>query len=53
MVDFRYFILGEKIRNPKIELEFNDLYLSQLILDTPSDEFFEQETVQRIIDFQF
>ena len=53
VVDFRYLILGEKIRNPKMELEFNDLYLSKLILDTPTDEFFEQETVQRIIDFQF
>ena len=52
-IDFRYLILGEKIRNPKISLVFNDLYLSKLFLSASTDEVFEQQTVKRIIDFQF
>jgi len=52
-IDFRMVILGEKMRNPESEVIFNDLYLSKLITSVPHDEFYGEDSIHRIIDFQF
>lgn len=58
-IDLKFLIIGDKIKHMYEEEEFNDLkyddeYLSGLIMSTDNNnEFYMQESVQKIIDYQF
>lgn len=58
-MDFQYMIIGEKLKfDPKTEgtkFVFDNLYLSNLMIqdDESNVTFYEQDAIQKIIDYQF
>ena len=58
-IDLKFLIIGDKIKHMYEEEEFDNLkyddeYLSGLIMSTDNNnEFYMQESVQKIIDYQF
>ena len=51
-IDFRYLILGEKLRSDFTDIiEFDDYYMSSIIHNVQQDQFFDQSSVRKIIDF--
>ena len=59
-INFEMLIISEKIRaiekgNSAHNLEFNDIYYSTLMIDQEetNQEFYNKETIQKIIDFQY
>lgn len=58
-IDFNFLIIGEKLRNNLTSkksdwIKFDDEYYSSILLESNNiQEFYEQKSVQRIIDVQF
>lgn len=55
-MDFQYMIIGEKIAKSRTggDFVFDELYLSKLMIQPESNvEFYQQDAIQKIIDYQF
>lgn len=55
-MDFQYMIIGEKISKSSTDgnFVFDELYLSKLMIQPEQNvEFYQQDAIQKIIDYQF